>query len=182
MRPPMEVSRPEVGLSRGLSRVADRLGLQLLTAVGSMTQQEISMTLTHDTAPTPSDTIEADGPKPVAKRRTPVRKILTATAIFVAGTVAGVAIVDTSGPASSDRTTQPAARSRDDLVRGLVNEGVVPAATLEPGPSPTREDLIRALVNRGVVPAATLEPAAPSREELVRDLVARGLVPAATLD
>ncbi len=141
------------------------------------------MTLTHDTAPL--DTIEADSPRPIAKRRKPVRKILiAAAAIFVAGTIAGVAIVEiveTSGPSSPDRTTQPAPRSRDDLVRDLVNGGVVPAATLESAP-PSREDLVRDLVNRGVVPAATLESAPPSREDLIRDLVARGLIPAATLE
>jgi hypothetical protein len=140
------------------------------------------MLLTEGTATTPLDKIEADSPRPIAKRRKPVRKILTAAAaIFVAATVAGVAIVQTSGPVSRDRTTQPDARSRDDLVSHLVNGGVVPAATLESAP-PSREDLVRDLVARGVVPAATLEPAPPSREDLVRDLVARGLIPAATLD
>ena len=138
--------------------------------------------LTDDTAPTPLDIIEVDSPTPTAKRRKPVRKILTAAAaIVVAGTIAGVAIVETSGPASPHRTTQPAARSRDDLLRGLVNGGVVPAATLESAPL-SRDDLLRELVNGGVVPAATLESAPPSREDLIRDLVARGLIPAATLE
>ena len=138
------------------------------------------MTLIHDTAPTPPDTIEADSP--IAKRRTPLRRVLTVgVAIFVAATFAAVAIVETSGRSSPDRTTQPAPRSHDELSSAsFVNGGVVPAATLESAP-PSREDLVRDLVNRGLVPAATLESAAPSHEDLIRDLVARGLVPAATL-
>ncbi|MEY2582096.1 MAG: hypothetical protein QOE09_1945 [Ilumatobacteraceae bacterium] len=59
-----------------------------------------------------------------------------------------------------------APRSRDDVVRDLVERGLVPAATLDDGtqitrpgvqPTPTRDDVVRDLVERGLVPAATLD-------------------------
>ena len=115
------------------------------------------MLLTHDTAKSAPETIEADSPRPTPKRHKPARKMLTlAAAIFVAGTVAGVAIVESSGTASPDPTTQPAGRSGDDLVRDLAERGVIPSATLQSAPR-SHEDLIQDLVARGLVPAATLQ-------------------------
>ena len=122
-------------------------------------------------------------------------------AIVVAAGLAVVA-VQISGSTRSDGTPVPASRS-DDIVRDLVEHGVVPAATLGDGShitgtpldatSQSHDEFVRDLVARGLVPAATLEdgsqitsgdarPRSQSHDEFVRDLVARGLVPAATLD
>jgi len=57
-------------------------------------------------------------------------------------------------------------RSRDDVVRDLVERGLVPAATLDDGthitgpglqPTRTRDDVVRDLVERGLVPSASLD-------------------------
>ena len=61
---------------------------------------------------------------------------------------------------------QGGSRSRDDVVRDLVERGLVPAATLDDGTQITRA---------GLRPTRT-------RDEVIRDLVERGLVPAASLD
>jgi hypothetical protein len=81
----------------------------------------------------------------------------------------------TVDPTAQDAVDEPAIaepnqvqvpRSRDDVVRDLVERGLVPAATLDDGTQITRP---------GLQPIRT-------RDDVVRDLVERGLVPAATLD
>ena len=88
-------------------------------------------------------------------------------AIVVVAAVALVAVVESSGPTRSDQTPEPAPLTRDDIVRDLVDRGVVPAATLDDGTQIT---------------SPALAPAPRTRDDIVRDLVERGVVPAATLD
>ena len=100
--------------------------------------------------------------------RRPVRWLHgIAGAMLVVTAVASVPVVASAGPARSDRTVTPASRSRDDVVRDLVNRGIVPAATLDDGTQ---------------ISSRALALASRSRDDIVRDLVARGIVPAATLD
>ncbi|HZB39583.1 MAG TPA: hypothetical protein VE487_01380 [Ilumatobacter sp.] len=118
--------------------------------------------------------------------------VVLSTGILLAGT--------RSGDSNAPDQPAPASRPSDDVVRDLVERGVVPAATLGDGSPVTAKTqdptsqipdaVVRDLVARGVVPAATLGdgsqvanlPATPSRDQAVRELVAQGLVPAATLD
>ena len=102
-----------------------------------------------------------------APPRWPFRRLLGIGTAIVVAAIALVVIVESSGPTSSDQTPEPAPRTRDDVVRDLVDRGLVPAATLDDG-------------TQIISPA--LAPAPRTRDDIVRDLVARGLVPAATLD
>lgn len=81
----------------------------------------------------------------------------------------------TNVPTVDSQTT-----SRDDIVRDLVNRGLVPSQALDPAPS-SKEEIVRELVNRGLVPRQALDPASISREEILRELVNRGLIPRQSL-
>jgi hypothetical protein len=80
---------------------------------------------------------------------------------------AAVVLVLSKGATPPTLTPEPTRRSRDDIVRALVDHRLVPAATLDDG---TR------------IAGGGRDPAPRSRDEIVRDLVEGGLVPAATLD
>ena len=101
-------------------------------------------------------TIQADRTEFAARSRRPTRKVIviSATALVVAS-VALAGVVqnsrhETSQPAANAAPTVDAP-SRDDVVRDLVDRGLVPAQTLEVA-SPTRDDVVRDLVNRDDIP------------------------------
>jgi hypothetical protein len=111
--------------------------------------------------------IQVDRTPSTTPPRRPVRRLLAIGAAIVVAAVALIAVVEGSGQTTSDRTPEPELRTNDDIVRDLVNRGLVPAAALEDGTqiagpalapaSRTRDDIVRDLVNRGLVPAAALE-------------------------
>ena len=113
--------------------------------------------------------------------RMPIRGIAIGATVVLVALVTLIAFVQSAGHESVRPTPQPVSESRDDIVRDLVNRGLVPSPTLQPAPQ-SRDDIVRDLVNRGLVPSPTLQPAPQSRDDIVRDLVNRGLVPAATLN
>ena len=129
-------------------------------------------------------TIQAERSTSYAPARMPIRGIAIGATVVLVALVTLVALVQSAGHESVRPTPQPASESRDDIVRDLVNRGLVPSPTRQPAQpvSQSRDDIVHDLVTRGLVPAATLQTAPLSRDEIVRDLVTRGLVPAATLD
>jgi hypothetical protein len=72
-------------------------------------------------------------------------------------------------------------RSADEILRDLVNRGLIPEQALRPEPR-SRDEILRDLVNRGLIPEQALRPEPRSRDEIIRDLVNRGLIPEETLD
>ena len=84
-----------------------------------------------------------------------LRRLGIGAAIVVAP-VALVAFVGSANPTTSDQQHEPAPRTRDDIVRDLVERGVVPAATLDDGTQIT---------------GPGFEPTPRTRDEIVRDLV-----------
>ena len=135
--------------------------------------------------------------------RRPSRRLFgIGTAIVVVAAVASVAVVESSGPTRSDQTPEPAPRTRDDIVRDLVDaeSSPPPPSTTEPrspaqrwhrhhGPA-TTSSATSSTAGSSRRPPSTTEPRSPARrspgtatrDDIVRDLVARGVVPAATLD
>jgi hypothetical protein len=80
------------------------------------------------------ETIQVDRTPSNTPPRRPIRRLLgIGTAIVVVAAVALVAVVERSGPTRSDQTPETAPRTRDDIVRDLVERGLVPAATLDDG-------------------------------------------------
>jgi hypothetical protein len=151
-----------------------------------------------DDAAAVAKTKTGDGQRPPGGKRTG-RVVAIGAGIVVVS--AGILLAGArSGDSNPADQPAPASRASDDVVRDLVEQGVVPAATLGDGSPVTAktpgqasqlpDEVVRDLVARGVVPAATLDdgsqvataPATPSRDQAVRELVAQGFVPAATLD
>jgi hypothetical protein len=155
------------------------------------------MVITETATRTADDTIRDDEPAHEVPRRSPFRKVVVTVAFAVTACIAvGVAVTQARGPDVSE----PAARSRDDVVRELVDSGIVPAASLDDGSRivgralalQLRDDAVRELVASGLVPAATLSDGtgivgsalgrrSSGSDDVVRELVASGAVPAATL-
>ncbi len=79
--------------------------------------------------------IQVDRTPSNTPHRRPIRRLLRigTTAAVVVATVALVAVGERSGPTRSDQTLGRASRTRDDVVRDLVDRGLVPAATLDDG-------------------------------------------------
>jgi hypothetical protein len=67
-------------------------------------------------------------------------------------------------------------RSRDEILRDLVNRNLIPEQALDPEPR-SREEILRDLVNRNLIPEQALDPEPRSRDEVLRDLVNRNLIP-----
>ncbi len=103
-----------------------------------------------------------------------------ATVVLVA-LVTLIAFVQSAGHESVRPTPQPVSESRDDIVRDLVDRGLVPSPTLQPAPRPATTSS-KTSSTADSSPAQRLQPAPHSRDDIVRDLVNRGLVPAATLN
>ena len=78
------------------------------------------------------ETIQVDRTPSNKSRQTPRRRLLGTGAPIVIAAVAFLAVVERSGAT----TSEPASRSRNDIVRDLVARGVVPAATLDDGTQP----------------------------------------------
>jgi hypothetical protein len=72
-------------------------------------------------------------------------------------------------------------RSRDEILRDLVNRNLIPEQALDPEPR-SRDEVLRDLVNRNLIPEQALDPQPRSRDEILRDLVNRNLIPAQALD
>ena len=97
------------------------------------------------------ETIQVDRTPSTTQHRRPIRRLLgIGTAIVVVAAVALVAVVESSGPTRSDQTPEPAPRTRDDIIRVLVNQGVIPAATLDDGTQNTSRSLEPGTVRRCV--------------------------------
>ena len=108
--------------------------------------------------------------------RRPSRRLFgIGTAIVVVAAVALVALVGSSGPTRSDQTPEPAPRTRDDIVRDLVDRGVVPAATLDDGTqitgpalapaprTPTTSSATSSPAESSPPPPSTTEPRSPAQ-------------------
>lgn len=111
------------------------------------------------------------------------RKLIAwvATAVVLAAMSAAYLIsadetIHVRAPTSASETM-----SREDIVRNLVNQGLVPSQALDPA-TRSREDILRDLVNQGLIPAQSLETEQLSREDILRDLVNRGLIPHQSLN
>ena len=125
-------------------------------------------------------TIQVERTSSYRPKRFPFRSALVIGAATMAvAIVTVVAFADDSGQGSVRPTVQPARPAGDDVVRDLVNRGLIPSESLQPA-APSRDDIVQDLVDRGLIPNESLQPAAPSRDDIVQDLVDRGLVPAAT--
>ena len=105
--------------------------------------------------------------------RMPIRGIAIGATVVLVALVTLIAFVQSAGHESVRPTPQPVSESRDDIVRDLVDRGLVPSPTQQPAqPAPqSRDDIVRDLVNRGLVPSPTPQPAPQSRDDIVRDLV-----------
>lgn len=101
--------------------------------------------------------IQVERTKSYAPNRVPTRRLIAigATAL-VAAIVTMVAVAQNSGQESVRPTLQPAPQSQDDIVRDLVNRGLIPIQSLQPSPQ-SRDAIVRDLVDRGLVPAAALD-------------------------
>ena len=139
--------------------------------------------------------IEKEAPAVQVGRQAPRRGWLLGALVVVALTSVAVAALMVSrsgneGPAAPvARPARPAQgesvyTAREQAVMQLVNQGLIPASTLEGEPYRTKR-----LVNEGIVPRAALEPWTPpvaplytGREQALMAAVAAGTVPKETLD
>lgn len=111
--------------------------------------------------------------QPVRRRRATLLVITSAVVTVLAVTVAAVLVIGDS--------TQPApAIDRCGILQGLANGRQIPEMAVPRA----CDEVLRNLVNLGLIPEQALQPAttpteAPrmTREEIMRDLVNRGLIP-----
>jgi hypothetical protein len=132
-----------------------------------------------------AERLEQEQPQPAPRRRRGWGIGILAGAALVAVAVAAATFF---WPASDGQTPQQRAAvslytEREQMVMQLVNEGKVPAETLQGGVYRTKS-----LVNRGLIPAETLNDRSPAkplytqREMHIMALVAQGVLPAETLN
>ncbi len=135
------------------------------------------------------EVMESNAAVSAASRRPRRRRavVIGAATLAVAGAMV-VAVLIASGASDSrdaPRTTV------SPTVPDAVNEQPIAEPTQVQAPS-SRDEVVRDLVERGLIPAATLDDGTqiarlvlhPRRtlDDVLRDLVERGLIPAATLD
>ena len=126
-------------------------------------------------------TIEVERTKSRAPGRVPTHKTIAIGATAAIAALVTLIVFTQRADHQVERPTQLPAHSGDDVVRDLVDRGLIPIESLQPL-RPAGDDVVRDLVDRGLIPSESLQPAAPSRDDIVQDLVDRGLVPAATPD
>ena len=155
-----ERSRRQPGPSLPIDRLSDR---PLATGERQQTSEETLMTITDegvqlDSAAHTTAATEHSAEDTPTRVRPSKRNIAAIGAAIVVAAGLAVGAVQISGSTRSDGTPVPASRS-DDVVRDLVDRGVVPAATLGDGSHIT---------------GTPLDATSQSHDEFVRDLVARG--------
>lgn len=116
------------------------------------------------------------------------RIALGGAGVVVAATVLAMSIAVVSSDDQADPAVGPSepavvgtsraadAVSSSEVLRMLIDRGLVPAKALEPAPR-TADAIMQDLVDLGLVPAEAIQPGPKTGDDLLRDLVYQGLIP-----